>query len=182
MKRSKSIKLVVMASSAAVLAGCSEEPQTEGTVYKDENQCMTMGVLSDDECKTIITQGWEIHKKSGPKYDSAYLCNQEHAGHNCYRQEENSQSYYTPFPAGYFLAMAGANAAIQSLVRPIYSDTKGRGYYTSGGYFVLRHSGNHWSTADKAIKTTPKPAKLQTRTSVASRKGFGGRSRFSFGG
>ena len=182
MKRSKSIKLVVMASSAAALAGCSDEPQIEGTVYKDENHCVSLNVLSADECKTVMTKGWEIHQKSGPRYSSASLCNSEHSDNTCYKQEENSRAYYTPLPAGYFLAAAAVNAATQSSVRPIYSDKKGRGYYTSGGYFVSRHSGQSWSTSDKAIKTTPKPAKLQTRTSVASRKGFGGRSSFSFGG
>lgn len=180
MKRSKSIRLVVVASTAVALAGCSGEPQSDGKVYTSEQDCVVQKHLTDAECKQIIDEGKNIHLTSGPRYDSYDLCRNEHGRDNC--NSVDGARVYAPSPAGYFLAAAPLSSLLTSRVRPVYPGKKKRTYYTSGGYFVSYHGGNQWRTADKAIASTPKPAKVQTRTTVASRKGFGGRSGGGFGG
>ncbi|MEC9470520.1 MAG: DUF1190 domain-containing protein, partial [Pseudomonadota bacterium] len=123
MKRSKSIKLVVMATTTVTIAGCSDEPTLDGRVYKTEAECVADSYVPDEVCVEAITAGKTIHKASGPRYDTVNLCNEQHGNNVCaYDSATDGSSYYTPFPAGYFLAgaLTGAvtNQLIQSNVRP----------------------------------------------------------------
>ncbi|GAB2186085.1 DUF1190 domain-containing protein [Roseibium sp. LAB1] len=187
MKRSKSIKLVVMATTTVTIAGCSDEPTVDGRVYKTEAECIADNYVPDEVCVEAITAGKSIHQTSGPRYNTVNLCSEQHGNNVCAQDSAaDGSSYYTPFPAGYFLAgaLTGAvtNQLLQSNVRPVYPERGSRRYYTSGGYYVGSYGGGSWRTYDDAVKTPPKPAKVQTRTSVASRGGFGSRSSSGFRG
>lgn len=183
MKRSKSIKLVVMATTTVTLAGCSDEPDLEGRIYKTEAECIAGDYVSDDVCAEALRAGKLTHETSGPRYDTVTLCAEQHGNTACLLESSGTQSYYAPSPAGYFLAgtLAGAVAsqAIGNNVRPVYSSRGQKGFYTGGGYYVGRYGNGSWRTYNDAVKTPPKPARVQTRTSVASRGGFGSRSSFS---
>lgn len=183
MKRSKSIKLVVMATTTVSLAGCSDEPNLEGKVYKTEADCIAGDYVPDEVCPALMKAGQEVNASSGPRYDSAALCAEQHGNNSCLYDTSNQGSYYAPQPAGYFvsgdltgLTAAVASAALINNIRPLYPERGSRRYYTSHGYYVGNYGGTSWRTYDDAVKTTPKPARVQTRTSVASRGGFGSRS------
>jgi len=180
MKRSKSIKLVVMATTTATLAGCSQEPDLEGRVYKTESECVADSYISDEVCVSAMKTGINIHENSGPRYESMSLCSDQHGNNACVGESSNGRSYFSPVPAGYFLAgaLTGAitNDLLRSNVRPVYPERGSKRYYTSGGYYVGSYGGGSWRTYNDAVKSPPKPAKVQTRTSVASRGGFGSRS------
>lgn len=186
MKRSKSIKLMVMATTTVTLAGCSDEPNLDGKVFVSERECIADNFMSDELCKEAIETGKTLHKTTGPRYDTLQLCSEQHGNAACLYNSDAGSSFYAPSPSGYFLAGTLAGAAANSLfsnnVRPIYPSRGRKGYYTSGGYYVGNYGGTSWRTYDDAVKTTPKPAKVQTRTSVASRGGFGSRSSSSWGG
>lgn len=176
MKRSKSIKLVVMATTTATLAGCSDEPDVDGRVYKTETECVSDTYVSDEICVEALEAGKQIHETSGPRYDSAALCGEQHGANACTSATSNGLSYYTPFPVGYFIAGAVTSELLRSNVRPVYPERGSSRYYTSGGYYVGNYGGSTWRTYSDSVKTPPAPAKVQTRTSVASRGGFGSRS------
>ncbi|MEM5581451.1 MULTISPECIES: DUF1190 domain-containing protein [unclassified Roseibium] len=182
MKRSKSIKLVVMATTTVTLAGCADEPDLEGRVYKTEAECIADDYVPDEVCAAALQAGKATHETSGPRYKTITLCSEQH-GNACLQETSSAGPYYTPSPSGYFLAgtLAGAVASqvIGNNVRPVYSSRGQKGFYTSGGYYVGNYGGSSWRTYNDAVKTPPKPAKVQTRTSVASRGGFGSRSSFS---
>jgi uncharacterized protein YgiB involved in biofilm formation len=181
MKRSKSIKLVVMATTTVTLAGCSQEPDLDGRVYKTEAECIADNYLADESCANVIQTGEQLHTTSGPRYNSMSLCTEQHGTNSCTTASTNGTSFFTPFAVGYFVANAANGSLMRSSIRPIYPERGSRRYYTSGGYYVGSYDGG-WRTYNDAVKTPPKPAKVQTRTSVASRGGFGGRSRSSRGG
>lgn len=181
MKRSKSIKLVVMASTTMTLAGCSQEPNVEGRVYKSEAECVSDTYLEDGSCSDVFEIGQKVHQESGPRYESMSLCLDQH-GNQCTETPAPGYSYFTPLAVGYFASKLAGNALDQSSVRPIYSERGSSRYFTSGGYYVGSYGGGSWRTYDDAVKTPPKPAKVQTRTSVASRGGFGSRSSGGFRG
>jgi len=183
MKRSKSIKLVVMATTTVSLAGCSQEPDLDGQVYRTEAECIAGDFVPDEVCAEALSVGKQIHDSTGPRYNTVNLCVDQHGNNVCLYDQSNEGSYYTPTPVGYFLTGALAGGATSQLlrdnVRPVYSERGSRRYYTSHGYYVGNYGGTGWRTYSDAVKTTPKPAKVQTRTSVASRGGFGSRSSFS---
>lgn len=183
MKRSKSLQLVVMASTAATLAGCSDGPQSDGYMYTSERNCVARKEFTNPECKRIFSAGWKTHEKSGPQYTNISLCREQHGTSGCYKIKDSNFSRYTPSPSGYFVGLTPQNLSLEDRTRPIYSDKKRRNYYSPGGFYVYSGKGNTWRTSEKAITTKPRPAKVQTRTTIASRKGFGGRSsRFRSGG
>ncbi|MET1413311.1 DUF1190 domain-containing protein [Roseibium sp. HPY-6] len=182
MKRSKSIKLVVMATTSVTLAGCSQEPDVEGRVYKSEAECVADSYVADEVCATALATGADIHKASGPRYASPTLCSEQHGNNVCVSETTNQGTYYTPRPSGYFLAgaLTGAltNELLRSNVRPVYPERGSSRYYTSRGYYVGSYGGGSWRTYNDAVKNPPSPARVQTRTSIASRGGFGSRSSF----
>ncbi len=176
MKRSKSIKLVVMATTTATLAGCGQEPTLEGRVYKTEAECVANNYLPGVECAEVIQTGESIHKASGPRYNSQNLCAEQHGSNACEPVTSGGASFFAPFAAGYFVAKAADGSLNRSSIRPVYPERGSDRRYTSGGYYVGSYGGGSWRTYDDAVKTPPKPARVQTRTSVASRGGFGSRS------
>lgn len=182
MKRSKSIKLVVMATTSVTLAGCSQDPDVEGRVYKNEAECRADTYLADGVCPEVIQIGERIHKESGPRYDTVGVCNDQHGIGNCGPETFGNLSYFTPFAAGYFASKLTGNVLDRSSIRPVYPERGSKRLYTSGGYFVGSYGGGSWRTYDDAVKKPPKPAKIQTRTSVASRGGFGSRSSSGYRG
>ncbi len=182
MKRSKSIKLVVMATTSVTLAGCSDEPNVDGKVYKTEAECIADNYLSADACAQFISAGEQIHTTSGPRYNSQSLCAEQHGSNACTQATANGTSFFTPFVAGYFVSTLANNALNPNSIRPVYPQRGTSRYYTSGGYLVGSYGGGSWKTYDDAVKTPPKPARVQTRTSVASRGGFGSRSSGGFRG
>ncbi|WP_298818947.1 DUF1190 domain-containing protein [uncultured Roseibium sp.] len=183
MKRSKSIKLVVMATTSVTLASCSDEPDLEGRVYKTEEECVTDSFVPDEVCTQVISAGKQIHQTSGPRYNTVNLCDEQHGNNSCLYESASGSDFYSPQPSGYFVtgALAGltgavASQALMNNVRPVYPERGSRRYYTSGGYYVGSYGGGSWRTYNDAVKTPPKAARVQTRTSVASRGGFGSRS------
>ena len=222
MKRSKTIRLVAMATTAvafASLAGCSDdEPdiRMQGTSYKNVSDCIEQNThitdpaekLSNEQCEAVIAEAQKLHEETAPRYDSRDLCAEQHGIASCYASS-GPQPYYMPYPTGYFfanhLAASLAAHAIADSVRPYYPAHDERGgyssYRTTSGSPIVYNSTQGWSTPAKKVpsvsssgngkkptsittfKTKPAPAKVQTRTSVASRGGFGGSSssRSSFG-
>ncbi len=182
MKRSKSIKLVVMATTTVTLGACSQEPDVEGRVYKSEAECQSDSYFAGETCTDIIKAGEEIHQAAGPRYNTLSLCSDQHGAENCVPAQSGSTNFYTPLVAGYFAARLADNALNRNSIRPLYPERGSKRYYTSGGYYVGNYGGGSWRTYNDAVKTPPKPAKVQTRTSVASRGGFGSRSSGGFRG
>ncbi|MBO6510078.1 MAG: DUF1190 domain-containing protein [Roseibium sp.] len=175
MKRSKSIKLVVMATTSVTLAGCSQEPDLDGRVYKSEAECVADSYVSDELCAEVIQTGEQVHAASGPRYNSMSLCTEQHGANACTTGASDGTSFFTPFAVGYFVANAANGGLMRNSIRPIYPERGSRRYYTSGGYYVGSYD-RGWRTYNDAVKAPPKPAKVQTRTSIASRGGFGSRS------
>jgi uncharacterized protein YgiB involved in biofilm formation len=187
MKRSKSIKLLTMASATLALTACQEEVDTEGELYRSVLECENADLVPNEDCEPLLEEGRRIHANTAPRYNSASLCDQEHGPGECKYQSGSDPSYYAPSPYGYLVVGALAGGAVGDLVRPIYRTKDRRGYYSTGGGYVSYLGNGRYGTNQKSIRqynprVTQVTPKIQTRTTVASRGGFGSRSGFSFGG
>ena len=186
MKRSKALKLVTMATAAVALTSCKETIDTEGQVFSSVAQCERSDIVSDADCDPLMQEGYKIHEATAPRYSDRYLCERDHGTENCDRETEGTKAYYSPSPIGYFLTGALVGSAVSNIVRPVYRERDKKRYYMPGGGTV-RYLGNGlYGTGSGSVKKyAHNPArvspKVQTRTTMASRTGFGGRS-FSFGG
>lgn len=188
MKRSNALKLVLMAGTAALVTGCGEAV-APGGAYTTVESCIKGGEFTEAECGESYDAAQKIHEESAPRYGQRGLCEAQHGYNNC--QTAGSGNVWLPFFAGYFvskfLAGSGNNCRSglwQSCTRPFYG-AAGGGYYTSGGYGLFRdQSSGKLAMYEGAVKNKPVRAKVQTRTTVAARGGFGSRSSggFSRGG
>lgn len=179
MRRSTSLKLVLMASSAVAVSGCDlfEGPQTEGKAYRTVENCINDGLFTSSECQAAYQDAVKLHANSAPRYNSHSLCQEQHGIGNC----EMRSSFWTPFMTAYFVSSLIDNASRRDdRTRPLYISSGG-GFYTSDGHVLRldRDSGIN-RLSQNTYKSRPKVAKVQTRTTVAARGGFGSRS--SFGG
>lgn len=181
MKRSGPLNLMLMATTAFAVAGC-EDPQVEGNYYKTVEQCISSGAFSEVECREAFVAGRRMNTDSAPRYNSRQLCEQQHGLSDCDQRTNTSGSgsYFVPLATGYFIgqAVGGASDNWNNRVRPIYPAASRRGAYTSGGGVLFyNNSTRRYSLPTQDLSKPPAPAKVQTRTSVASRGGFGSRSR-----
>lgn len=186
MKRSGPLNLMLMATTAVVVAGC-DDPQVEGNYYKTVEQCISSGAFAEVECREAFVAGRKIDKDSAPRYVSRQLCEREHGLSDCDQRTgtTGTSTYFTPLVSGYFIgqALSGGTNTWNNRVRPVYPSATQRGSYTSGGGTLYYNSSTRrYSLPQQDLSKPPAPAKVQTRTSVASRGGFGSRSRSSFGG
>ncbi|WP_068084932.1 DUF1190 domain-containing protein [Polycladidibacter stylochi] len=198
MKRSSQLKLVLMASATALLAGCdSDRNQINGHVFKDLDDCVHSGVYSFNQCKVAFKAGDKIDFKDGPRYKSERLCEAQHGYDVCGRFNGGSNygSFYAPYASGFFIADEAADRRKwKKRVHPIYPGKDGRSYDIYGQPYNFTStsskkssgikttsasgkpssvSGKPSSASSKPKSTKPKAVKKQTRTSVASRGGFG---------
>ncbi|UWR60790.1 DUF1190 domain-containing protein [Phaeobacter inhibens] len=185
MKRSRSVKLLTMASASLALTACQEDFDTEGELYRTVSECFSSEHVPDGDCAPLIDEGKRIHETTAPRYNSRPLC--EEQGTDCSYEKSGNQAYYSPVPMGYLVTGPIAGGVVSDFVRPVYRDRTRRGYYYStGGGYVGYLGGGRYGTTKKNIRAyNPKvqraAPKIQTRTTVASRGGFGSRSGFSFG-
>jgi uncharacterized protein YgiB involved in biofilm formation len=180
-KRSSGLKLALMASTALILSGCGEDVATGGA-YKTVEACIKGGEYTEADCRESHEAALKMHETSAPRYTDSRLCEQQHGYGNC--QQSGSNNVWLPFFAGYFVSsflnnqsMAGCRSSYwNSCTRPLYQGARG-GYYTSSGYSLFRDSSSgKLAMYDGGIKNKPVAAKVQSRTTVAARGGFGSRS------
>ena len=177
MKRSRSVTLVAMAGAAVSLSACDPAPDSEGAVYASEAQCIQEDFVPDADCAALFSKGEEIHESTAPRYATRSLCEDQHGFGQC----ESGLSYASPRPYGYLIAGSLATLALSDAVRPIYPDRKRRGYYMTGGSYIHFSSGRTVKYRSSELKkfnvNAPRAVpKIQTRTTVVSRNGFGSRS------
>ncbi len=184
MKRSKSVKLSLMATASVALTACGE-PEVEGNMYRSVADCVSQGAHSEQICKQSFDEAWKLHQTTAPRYASEQLCQDEFGFQQCQRTSGN---YWSPFLTGFFVSTALSNASSGSGAyvggsRPIYRYRDGRLLTSSGA--EMQSGGRSVALPKSAVEARPKPAKVMTRTAVISRGGFGARSSsggFRFGG
>lgn len=180
MKRSKSIKLVAMATAAVTLSACEERTDQDGEIYTTEVQCEAGEFVPDADCAPLFAKGLAIHKETAPRYNSDHLCEDEHGFGQCERSFGHTY-YSSPRPYGYLITGALSQVALAQAVRPVYADGNRRRYYMTGGSYIRFGSGRSVKFSSSGVKKfdpdLPRVApKVQTRTTVVSRNGFGSRS------
>ena len=190
-KSSPVLKLALMGTTAIVLAGCDTEPRQDGKLYQTPNQCEMDGTFTDSQCYESYQAAVAQHEETAPKYNSETLCTDQHGRNTCYPVQRNSGSFWSPFLTGYFVSSAIQRVTGNSrsdwdyYVRPIYRNRHdNKALYTATGEPIRQSASGSWGVRADAMQTTPKAAtKVQTRSTVVARGGFGSRfSGRSFGG
>lgn len=193
MKRSASLRLVLMGGAALSLSACGEEPVEVG-VFETVEQCTVMG-YGQSACETAIAAAMREHVQSAPRYATKADCEAEFgrcesgpvasAGNTPPTQtpgpDQMAQSgggfgsFFMPMMAGYMMGqmMGGRGATAQPLYRPMGETARqagGTGLYAGNGTKVATQPG-----LARLPQSTLTSARAPATTTMA-RGGFGARA------
>ncbi|WP_309644501.1 DUF1190 domain-containing protein [Phenylobacterium sp.] len=194
MKRSSSLTLTTMLAGASLtIAACDDAPaaanwnknsvaqgeQVETFQYADLDSCKTANAIPDADCDAAYAKALEDNDKSAPRFEAQATCEETHGVGNCVpRTASNGGSFFTPLLAGFVIGQmldGGGNRYYRGT--GLY---RGRdGYQTGWGGTLGRDYATGRTTISRQSIDPPDsirqaPQRMQTRTSVVSRGGFGG--------
>jgi uncharacterized protein YgiB involved in biofilm formation len=203
MKRSRSMVLTtIMASSGLSLAACDSSPpvdspwlnppaaqapaaqaaaaaqSVDGRTYPNLQACRDADIVPNTECETAFAQA----EAQAPKFNDRQSCEERYGVDQCVpRSQAGGGSVFMPLLTGFVVGQALSNLGNRGyygMQAPYgYGDRRygGGGYYGGGGNrtrdYVTGRPNDRYDA----------PSRVQSRSSVISRGGFGGGSR-SFGG
>jgi len=187
MKRSRNLKLTIMALSLpAALLGCDEGPPT-GTVLSSVEDCSHIEGISLEQCIASHEKAKSEHLRVAPRFDSATECNQQFGA--CEVIEEQRQIQWIPPMTGFLIGyvagggfnrrrdeQGGYGPHVVSGASPLYRDYQSGEYLKPNGDSAGNRTGN--VTGSRGNAATP------ARAITISRSGFGSSAgaRSSFGG
>ena len=151
--------------------------QVAAFAYPSLQACFDSNDMSDDACREAALTAIKDHEAAAPRYDGRDTCEDVYGAGQCVPRSGQNGSYFTPLLTGFVVGQM-LNGGFRGT--GLYHDQRDGGYYTGYGGRL----GNDYRTGrtqigvrgidpPDAIKSTP--PKVQTRTSVVSRGGFGGR-------
>lgn len=189
MKRSRNLKLILMATVPMALTACQSEPTAE--VVQSVEQCEAGGWMSRDQCEAARTEALAAHASSAPRFESRADCEGQFGQCTPEDDGQGRTSYMPPmsgFLLGYLLAgtmnrnnpgvpagqpndrpAAGAGAAGAA---PLYRNRRGE-FYNARGDFVSSRPGSVSGTRGRILPPG--------RATTVSRGGFGARGAFTGG-
>lgn len=188
MKRSKSLVLTsMMASGGLSLQACDDAPSAtqwsnppaaaapaEGQAFRTVEECRASG-MSAVQCDTAYRQAQADNEANAPRFSDRQSCEERYGVEQCVPR--NNGSFFTPLLTGFIIGQA-LNGGFGG--RGYYRDRFGYDSYGGGGrlgrdYVTGRN--RIGSDAFGPPATRQAPARVQSRSGVVSRGGFGGGGR-----
>ncbi|PPV05094.1 hypothetical protein XBLMG947_3717 [Xanthomonas bromi] len=183
MKRSRNLKLTLMAALPAVfVTACGSEPET-GVVLQSASDCYQIKKEQTDiqQCLKAYDEAVAKHQQAAPRFTTRYECDAQFGSCTAVTNPQGQQSWIPPmggFLLGYALgSMSGGGYRYGGSI-PLYRD------YRSGGYY--KPNGDLASSRIGTVRGRSGSIDMPTRAITVSRSGFGSsaaaRSSFGSGG
>lgn len=185
MKRSRSIRLVLLGSAGGFMLSACEDPidaATKGQLFTDAQACES--AFDQKECLEAYQRAETAHLETAPKFTSREECEAEFGVANCTpgpRQEAaegaaegqtaqagSGGSWFMPAMMGFMMGrmMGGGMAAA-----PVYRDTQNTAY--TGNRNIGRLDSARMPPPARVAGTTGVPKFEMSRRQNVSRGGFG---------
>lgn len=199
----RALRAGLVGTAAAVsLTACGDEPTTEVQAFRSVSQCVASGLFDEESCEAMLRDALQAHQEDAPRYAEEALCEEEFGQEACqYQQAQGGGGgYWMPFFTGWIVGSLASEVidevgdAFKKKQRKKYGTGS---YYTqpfyrtanagaplrtlSGGALFAGNDGS-LRTQSRALVSAPKaPPQVMTRTTVSSRGGFAGGTRFGGG-
>jgi uncharacterized protein YgiB involved in biofilm formation len=205
MKRSRRLVMTgVMCGASVSLVACgdggtgswdtaprlNEGAPVDAYTYQSLDACKAANEITDEACEQAQKTALADQDRSGPRFDERRTCEDVYGAGQCVPRSSQGGGIWGPLIAGFVVGRM-LDGGFRGT--GIYRDGRDGGYYTGYGGRVYSdyatgraRVGANAIDPPAAIKQAP--PKVQTRTSVLSRGGFGGRmssqsySRGGYGG
>jgi uncharacterized protein YgiB involved in biofilm formation len=197
MKRSKRVVLTTLAAAgAAAVAGCdggadwNDEPAVDAFPYATVAECQSANQVPDSTCQEAYADALANHEQAAPRFESEPLCEDEFGQGQCQPRLAGNSNYWVPILGGFMVGQALSNVDVDIDRRKryryggLYRSRKSGGWYSGGPYGgPLQRSGSTWRAGNSSFdRPASAPPVRSSSSQSASRGGFGGRSRSSWGG
>jgi uncharacterized protein YgiB involved in biofilm formation len=194
--RSSSLALTsLMAGTAMSVSACDGSPaanqvrqwedppaasrEVDAKTYASLADCKNDGDMTAEQCDTAYAQAQKDSAANAPKFGDQQSCEERYGVDQCVPRSSNGGgSFFTPLLTGFIVGQALNNMGGRYYGAPMYRD-RGGTYYGGSGYPLSRD----YVTGRTRVRTdsfnAPEmraPTRVQSRSSVISRGGFGGGS------
>uniref|UniRef100_B0SZP0 DUF1190 domain-containing protein n=1 Tax=Caulobacter sp. (strain K31) TaxID=366602 RepID=B0SZP0_CAUSK len=188
----------LMAGTAMSVSACDGSPaatqwgdppaatrEVDAKTFASLADCKADGEMTAQQCDTAYAQAQKDSASNAPKFSDQQSCEERYGVSQCVPRNDNNGggSFFTPLLTGFIVGQALNNMGGGYYGAPMYRD-RGGTYYGGSGYPLSRDyvTGRTRVRADSFdAPAMHAPARVQSRSSVISRGGFGGGGR-SFGG
>lgn len=183
-KRSGRVVLTTLTAAGAVaISGCGSsdwsDNDAEGQVFSSVSECVAAGE-NRAECENAHSQARVDDSTSAPRFDSRDVCEQEFGANACEQRSDNGGNFWVPLLAGFVIGNVISDVDIDGRRRrryaPLYRSTSGTWYHGGSSYGPLSRRGGGYAFSQAGFNRPVGAPPTYSRSSVASRGGFGGRS------
>lgn len=181
----------------AMLGGCENGPTdaelsrqqfgepTEVSAFASVSECVASGAFSQVQCSEAQQAAQAQDAQVAPRFADQDTCEEQFGQGQCSYRYAGGQSFFVPLLTGFMIGQlldGGSRYRYQPLYRSRYDDR----YYTGGGAWLYSGGsgrGYHrYQVGSRAVTNPVTTQRIQTRSSVVSRGGFGGRASARGGG
>lgn len=194
MKRSKSLVLTsMMASGSLTLHACDDAPpatqwssppaaesgrQVEAQQFSTVAQCEASG-MSKAQCESAYQEALADNQANAPRFADQQSCEERYGVEQCVpRSQAGGGSFFTPLLTGFIIGQALNGGGFGG--RGYYRDRYGNDSLSNGGRLGRDYVTGRTRVGSDAFgppATRQAPARVQSRSGVVSRGGFGGGGR-----
>jgi uncharacterized protein YgiB involved in biofilm formation len=190
MKRSKTLQITsLMATASFSLAACGAPqvavPDPEPALaYTSLDECKAANDISDAECDAADANARAQAAETAPRYATQSECEGQWGPDQCRPNNQGGGSFFTPLLTGFVIGQL-LNGGGYRGGGALYRDRDGNyqngygGGYLSRDYRTGRQIANGRDYGTDVARQAP--SRVQSRTTVVSRGGFGGGGR-GYGG
>ncbi len=179
------------AGALAMLGGCdgADEAQasrerfgapTEVSAFQTISECVATGRFTEEQCNTADLEARKANAQQAPRFADQQTCEEQFGANQCQYQpavgNTGGQSFFTPLLTGFMIGQLLNGGGSRYHYAPLYRSRHDDRYYTgSGGWLYGGGGSGRYQVGSRAIQPVT-TQRIQTRSSVVSRGGFGGRA------
>jgi len=189
LKRSRTLQVTsLMATVSVSMAACgapqrvtpAAEPDP-ALAYTSLTECKAANDVSDAECDAAHAEAQRQAAANAPRYATREECEGQWGPEQC-RPLNSGGSFFGPLATGFIIGQL-LNGGGYRGGGPLYRDRNDQYSNGYGGGYLSRdyRTGRGFANRNDVDLARPAPARVQSRTSVVSRGGFGGGGR-GYGG
>ncbi|MDB5683956.1 MAG: hypothetical protein JWM38_1717 [Sphingomonas bacterium] len=176
MKRSRTIVLTtLMAGTGVSLTACDGDAvgkPVDALSYTSVAECRAAGALPPADCDAAYAQAQKANAENAPRYGDRQTCEEQYGVAQCVPR--NNGSFFTPLLTGFIVGQALNNIGGYRGA-PMYRDRDGNYYGGAGGRISRDYVSGRSRVGSEAFNPAARaPTRIQSRSAVISRGGFGG--------
>jgi uncharacterized protein YgiB involved in biofilm formation len=189
MKRSRALQVTsLMATVSFSMTACSAPqraplPEPDPALaYTSTAECIAANDVSDAECNAAYAEAQRQAAESAPRYATREECEGQWGPEQCRPLNTGGGSFFGPLATGFIIGQL-LNGGGYRGGGPLYRDRDGQFSNGYGGGYLSRdyRTGRTVANRNDVDVARRAPTRVQSRTAVVSRGGFGGGGR-GYGG